>query len=86
MELFEVHETKHSVYLIMEYLSGGTVLGLTTKKHSEAETSQILRQVIKCVEFCHNKRIMHRDIKPDNLMMKKPGDFSSIKIIDFGLA
>jgi calcium-dependent protein kinase len=34
----------------------------------------------------HSKNIMHRDIKPENVMLLKKGDFSNLKIVDFGLA
>ena len=41
--------------------------------------------MLKGVKFFNQKGIMHRDIKLDNLMYKKKGDLSSLKIIDFGI-
>ncbi len=40
-------------------------------------------QIINAIKFCHCKRILHRDLKPQNLLIDKSG---SIKLADFGLA
>jgi serine/threonine protein kinase len=42
-----------------------------------------LYQIINAIKFCHCKRILHRDLKPQNLLIDKSG---SIKLADFGLA
>ncbi len=54
--------------------------------YSEADASMWLRQVCKGLEYLHSRRIVHADIKPHNIMFKKKGPDSSVKIIDFGLA
>ena len=38
------------------------------------------------IAYCHSKNIMHRDIKPENLLFSKKGNFTELKIVDFGLA
>ena len=55
-------------------------------KISEDEASIIVRRVLSAVEYLHNMQICHRDKKPENIMISKENDLSSIKIIDFGLS
>jgi len=87
LQFYEVHETKHSIYLVLEYLPGGTLLKeITFKTLTENEVKIIIKIILRGLEYCHSKRIMHRDLKLDNLLLKRKGDFTSIKIIDFGLA
>jgi serine/threonine protein kinase len=45
-----------------------------------------MRSILKCIEFCHNNGVVHRDIKLENLMFKRKGDLTSAKLIDFGLS
>ena len=43
-------------------------------------------KLLKILEFCHSKGVMHRDLKFSNLILGKKGDFSSLKLIDFGFS
>lgn len=45
-----------------------------------------MRQIFTAVAYLHEHKIVHRDLKPENFLLKTPGDESSIKLIDFGLA
>ena len=81
-------ETKSQLLIEMEYIKYGTLSRWIKdkKKISETEASLLLGKVLSAVEYLHNSRICHRDIKPENIMFSKKNDFSSIKIIDFGLS
>ena len=86
IRLYEVYESAHSIYFVMEFLSGGTLLQKLISETTEKEVNKILKSLLNCIKFCHSKGLMHRDIKLDNLMFKTRGDLTSVKFIDFGLA
>lgn len=75
-----------TAYLVMEYVRG-TSLRVYGERLEEppdfGECKRLLLPVIKAMEAVHKKGLLHRDITPDNLLIKEDG---SIKIIDFGSA
>lgn len=85
VRLYEVIETERTVYLVMEYASGGEVFDFLVAhgKMKEKEARAKFRQIVSAVQYCHQKRVLHRDLKAENLLMD--ADFN-IKIADFGFA
>lgn len=86
----EVFEANNTIYYVMEYLDGGS-LRTYVKKHgalSGHEALEIMLPIFKAVEFLHQNRMTHLDIKPDNIMLKKDTDSGKIIpiLIDFGLS
>ena len=73
------------LYLIMEYLPGGDLMNLFIKKDTltEEEAKFYICEIILAIESIHNLNCIHRDIKPDNILIDKKGH---IKLSDFGLA
>jgi serine/threonine protein kinase len=45
-----------------------------------------MRSILKCLKFCQEKGVMHRDLKFENLILQKDKDLHSIKLADFGFA
>merc|ERR1719163_1789705 len=92
VKIFEYAEEGDTLYLIMEMLPGGDMIQLLEKKGAgldEAFVAKAMRHLIAPLEYCHDMNILHRDVKPDNMMLTaKPGFWGSpdIKVIDFGLA
>ena len=74
-------------YCIMEYLEGGELLNYVTekKKLEEDETREIFKQIISAIEYCHKQKIIHRDLKLENIL-KVDNKSNKIKIVDFGIA
>ncbi|MBQ7176989.1 MAG: SUMF1/EgtB/PvdO family nonheme iron enzyme [Victivallales bacterium] len=73
-------------YLVMEYVQGETLKSYLRRhggKLSLDEALPILRQVAEALDFAHGKKVMHRDIKPGNIMLCTDGQ---VKVLDFGLA
>ncbi|KAG2176121.1 hypothetical protein INT43_005354 [Umbelopsis isabellina] len=85
LRLYDVLHTEKKLTLIFEYLDsdlkkfldsyGGDIDILTIK--------QFMYQLLKGIAFCHEHRVLHRDLKPQNLLINKKGE---LKLGDFGLA
>lgn len=72
-------------YLVLEYMAGGDLQKLCrTNKLSLKQVLDYLEQVCAGLEHAHNAGIIHRDIKPQNLLLSK--DHQTVKIADFGVA
>ena len=70
-------------YLVMEYVSGGTLKDLLGKPIPWKKAAQMLVPIAKALEYAHRKNIIHRDIKPGNFLVTDSGD---LMISDFGIA
>nr|XP_033954498.1 MAP/microtubule affinity-regulating kinase 4 isoform X1 [Pseudochaenichthys georgianus] len=85
VQLFEVIETDKTLYLIMEYASGGEVFDYLVShgRMKEVEARAKFRQIVSAVNYCHTKNIVHRDLKAENLLLDAD---ANIKIADFGFS
>ena len=81
-------ETTNQLLIKMEYIKFGTLSHWIKKREkiTEEEASIILQRILSAIEYLHSKQICHRDIKPNNIMLSRENDLTSIKIIDFGLS
>jgi len=88
IKLYEVHETENSIYLVLELIQGKSLQDALKKssfkeEYSEVKIVNMIRSILDALSYCASKGIMHRDLKPDNILLDKE---SKIKIADFGLA
>ncbi|XP_044463745.1 CBL-interacting serine/threonine-protein kinase 21-like [Mangifera indica] len=85
VRIYEVIGTKKKIYIVMEYVSGGQLSDKLSyvKKLNEPEARKIFQQLIDAVDYCHNRGVYHRDLKPDNLLLESQGN---LKVSDFGLS
>ena len=102
IRLEALKKTTHHYYVIMEYCNGGTLTeclekykNLYHKPFTEEIVQYIMRQVVSAINYIHSLRIIHRDLKLDNILVKFESDEdknqlnllkAEIKIIDFGFA
>ena len=94
--------TKENYYLVMEYVNGGGLdnclkkyIQKYGKPFSEEIVQFLMRQIVDAIKYMHNLKIMHRDIKSDNIMINFDSEIdkknlnmmnSKVKIIDLGLS
>ncbi|VDP02436.1 unnamed protein product [Soboliphyme baturini] len=85
IKLYEVIEFEGRIYLVTEYAGGGELYEHMLKhvRFSEKEARRYFRQIVSAVLYCHYNGIVHRDVKPENLLFDKN---NKIKIIDFGFS
>ena len=77
-------EENNTAYLVMEFLRGQTLSQLVESRGAllEKEAVEIIEEVCAAVEELHNQKTLHRDIKPDNIILCDDG---RVVLIDFGL-
>lgn len=89
MKLFEVIDSPSKCHLVMELCHGKNLYHYIKKRPSkclnEEEAIPIFRQIVSAVSYMHNKGLVHRDLKLENILINDQGTLE-VKIIDFGFA
>lgn len=85
VEIYDVGEDDGNFYIVMEFIEGKTLKQLIKKRGvlSLPESMDIMLQLLDALSTAHDSYIIHRDIKPQNIMIKESG---LVKITDFGIA
>lgn len=85
VDIYDVGEYEGMHYIVMEYVRGRTLKQLISSRGalSVTESIHIMTQLTSAVQHAHLHKIIHRDIKPQNVLVKDDG---SVKITDFGIA
>lgn len=84
-EFIDHFAIREDLYIVQEYINGPTLRKEFKQKGgmTEKEVQDILQQVLKALEFIHDQGVIHRDIKPDNLI-RRTDRSRTIVLIDFG--
>lgn len=85
VELYEsIYDQYNNIYLIMEYCENGDLASFLNKKPlKEKYVKKFMKQIASATKYLYKYKILHRDIKPQNIMMS---DIKTIKLTDFGFA
>jgi serine/threonine-protein kinase len=87
VQVFDVGDDDDRPYIVMEYVRGGTVADRLERRRRSLATSeavQLLCQLCDGLGHAHSKKLVHRDIKPQNLLLRESD--GCLKIADFGIA
>ncbi len=85
VEMYDVGEDDGNYYIVMEYVEGKTLKSLIKRRGAltVTETVDIMKQLTEAIIHAHTSYIIHRDIKPQNVLILDDG---TVKITDFGIA
>lgn len=85
VNIYDVGEEEHLYYIVMEYVDGMTLKQYIQQQHPIPieKALDIMKQLTSAVAHAHQNQIVHRDIKPQNILIDHEGN---VKITDFGIA
>ncbi|KAL4466496.1 hypothetical protein ABPG72_016637 [Tetrahymena utriculariae] len=93
LKMYEFYQDKKNFYIITEIVKGGELFDkiVDINQFNEVDAAYIFNQIISVVQYIHEKKIMHRDLKPDNVLLEYDSSSQnstkySIKVIDWGSA
>lgn len=83
LRIFDQYEFKGCLWIFVEIMDDALtpIISKMRKFYSENEIKYILRQTLLGLQYLHQRHIIHRDIKSDNILVNKEGD---VKLADFG--
>jgi serine/threonine protein kinase len=85
LKVYETYVLKDKTGLVMELCTGGDLF--TRHPYSERQASNVVRQILSAATYLHDRNIVHRDLKYENIMFASPDkDDFTVFVIDFGLA
>lgn len=88
VHFFEASVQHSTFYSVMEFLAGGDLFDRLAKRGNYSELNARLAawQILEAVAYLHEHEVVHRDVKPENILLKSRRDDVNIKLCDFGLA
>jgi len=84
VHLYDIYENEKTVYLVMEYCTGGELFEkiVNMTDYNEVYAAKIMKQIFYIIRDLHKADIIHQDLKPENLLLMSP-DSMIIKLCDF---
>lgn len=88
VKMYEEYEDHKYLYIVTELIKGGELFDelIRRKKFTEKDCKRIVKQLLEALSYCHANNIVHKDMKPENILLENKNDIESIKLIDFGTA
>ena len=85
IKLYQVMETESFIYIVTEYAANGEIFDylVDNGKMTEKQAATTFSQILKAVHYCHQRKVVHRDLKAENLLLDQDGN---IKLADFGFS
>ena len=86
LRCYAIYEDDLQYYIVTEFCEGGNLFQkiLELKAFTENEAAEVVRQMLSALSFCHSKGILHRDLRPENVLLDSKGSSLALNISDFG--
>jgi calcium-dependent protein kinase len=94
LKLYEVFEDDETYQIVTDIMRGGSLADELEETGSaerfgtltEKDAAILMRQLLSCINYCHHNKIVHRDVKTENMMLEGDKALDHMKVIDFGLS
>ncbi|CAO3701770.1 unnamed protein product [Rhizopus stolonifer] len=88
VSMHNLYESKEAVYIVTDLASGGELFQQLLKKgsYTEKDASKLTKQMLEGLQYLHERDIVHRDMKPENLLFHTQSENPNLMITDFGLS
>lgn len=88
IQLLKVYDWEIYVVIVLEYVPGGSMFDCIqlNKRLTEEQAKVLTSKLLRGIDYCHQNRSVHRDLKLENILLVNRDNFETIKIADFGLA
>ena len=95
VQVIEYFEDPERIYVVFEWCKGGELFQeinkktKTKKRYTECQIARVISQISSAIDYLHKNNIMHRDVKPENILYVHGGEHKGtgrVKLIDFGTA
>jgi calcium-dependent protein kinase len=88
LKVYEAYEDHDSIFIVTELIHGGELFDEISKRQNftEQDASVIIKQILEAMAYCHGLNIVHKDLKPENLLLQEKDNVEFVKVIDFGTA
>lgn len=88
VKLHEHYSDANSIYIVFDLLLGGELFNdiMNREFYSEVDAGYCMQQILEGLAYCHRNNVIHRDVKPENLLLNSKEKNPIIQVADFGLA
>jgi calcium-dependent protein kinase len=94
VKLHYIKENPNYFFLVQELMKGGTLRDLIIDRYTNNQThlfrdeecALITKNILEGLNYIHHHKVIHRDVKPENIMFMEKNNLNSLKICDFGVS